>query len=115
MSLPTPYYDEDGITIYHGDCREILPLLDPVDVCIADPPYGVTALEWDQPVSGWASLIGAPTIWCFGSLRFFLGQSFEGWTYAQDVIWEKHNGSNPHADRFRRVHEIVVQLYKGII
>ncbi len=21
--LPKPYYDEDGITIYHGDCREI--------------------------------------------------------------------------------------------
>ena len=21
----TPYYDHGGITIYHGDCREILP------------------------------------------------------------------------------------------
>ena len=27
MSLPTPYYDEGGITIYHADCREILPHL----------------------------------------------------------------------------------------
>lgn len=40
MSLPTPYYDEDGITIYHGDCREILPQLDPVDMIFTDPPYG---------------------------------------------------------------------------
>jgi site-specific DNA-methyltransferase (adenine-specific) len=36
-----PYYDRDGITIYHGDCREILPTLDPVDLVLTDPPYGI--------------------------------------------------------------------------
>ncbi len=36
-----PYYDQGGITIYHGDCREILPLLDPVDLVLTDPPYGM--------------------------------------------------------------------------
>ena len=25
MSLPTPYYEKDGITIYNADCRDILP------------------------------------------------------------------------------------------
>lgn len=35
-----PYYEEDGITIYHGDCREIAPIL-AFDVLITDPPYGV--------------------------------------------------------------------------
>lgn len=34
-----PYYDRDGITIYHGDCRAILPLLDPVDTVITDPVW----------------------------------------------------------------------------
>jgi site-specific DNA-methyltransferase (adenine-specific) len=34
-----PYYERDGITIYHGDCREVLPMLGPVDVTITDPPY----------------------------------------------------------------------------
>ena len=29
----------DGITIIHGDCREILPLLEPVDLVATDPPY----------------------------------------------------------------------------
>ncbi len=43
MSLPTPYYDEDGITIYHGDCREILPQLPKVDLVLTDPPYGINA------------------------------------------------------------------------
>lgn len=41
MSLPKPYYDEDGITIYHGDCREILPHLPKVDLVLTDPPYGI--------------------------------------------------------------------------
>ncbi len=43
MSLPTPYYEdaEAGITIFHGDCREILPLLPKVDLVLTDPPYGL--------------------------------------------------------------------------
>lgn len=36
----TPYYDEGGVTIYHGDCREILPQLS-ADAIFTDPPYGI--------------------------------------------------------------------------
>jgi hypothetical protein len=38
-----PYYQDDraGITIYHGDCREILPQLMNADAVITDPPYNV--------------------------------------------------------------------------
>jgi DNA modification methylase len=36
-----PYYEEPGITIYHGDCRDILPTLDKVDLILTDPPYGI--------------------------------------------------------------------------
>ena len=39
MSLPAPYYDRDGITIYCADCRTILPHLAPVDLVLTDPPY----------------------------------------------------------------------------
>jgi site-specific DNA-methyltransferase (adenine-specific) len=35
-----PYYEQDGITIYHGDCREVLPSLPPVDLVLTDLPYG---------------------------------------------------------------------------
>ena len=38
MSLPKPYYEEPGIIIYHGDCRDILPYLEPVDLVLTDPP-----------------------------------------------------------------------------
>lgn len=34
-----PYYEEDGITIYHGDCRQILPQLEVAEVIITDPVW----------------------------------------------------------------------------
>lgn len=34
-----PYYEKDGITIYHGDCFEILHELEGIDAVITDPPY----------------------------------------------------------------------------
>jgi hypothetical protein len=37
----TPYYEQAGITIYHGDCREILPDLS-FEVMLTDPPYGIS-------------------------------------------------------------------------
>jgi site-specific DNA-methyltransferase (adenine-specific) len=36
-----PFYEEDGITIYCGDCEEILPTLDPVDLIVTSPPYNM--------------------------------------------------------------------------
>lgn len=36
-----PYYSDDHVTIYHGDCREILPDLGRVDLVLTDPPYGI--------------------------------------------------------------------------
>jgi site-specific DNA-methyltransferase (adenine-specific) len=39
MNLPEPYYQDPSCTIYHGDCREILPHLPMVDHVITDPPY----------------------------------------------------------------------------
>lgn len=35
----SPYYEDGSVTIYHGDCRDILPSLEPVALCITDPPY----------------------------------------------------------------------------
>lgn len=37
----TPYYSHGGITIYHGDCRDILQSLPKVDLVLTDPPYGI--------------------------------------------------------------------------
>ena len=36
-----PYYTDKHITIYHGDCREILPNLPDCNLLLTDPPYGI--------------------------------------------------------------------------
>lgn len=36
-----PYFERDGIVIYHGDCREILPQIGAVEAVVTDPPYGL--------------------------------------------------------------------------
>jgi site-specific DNA-methyltransferase (adenine-specific) len=116
----TPYYDHGGITIYRGDCREVLPSLNvSVDCIVADPPYGETSLCWDSQVSGWLDSAAKATrsLWCFGSLQMFMDMARERqigqWRRSQEIVWEKHNGSNFHADRFRRVHELAVHFYMG--
>jgi len=45
-----PYYHDEkyGITIYLGGCLEIIPQLEPVDLVLTDPPYGVNKAEWDN-------------------------------------------------------------------
>lgn len=36
-----PYYQDEWVTIYNGDCREILPEIPKVDLVLTDPPYGI--------------------------------------------------------------------------
>lgn len=45
-----PYYQDEWATLYHGDCREVLPLLGPVDLVLTDMPYGTTRCDWDEQV-----------------------------------------------------------------
>jgi site-specific DNA-methyltransferase (adenine-specific) len=35
-----PYYQDSSVTIYHGDCMEILPSIEYADMIFSDPPYG---------------------------------------------------------------------------
>jgi len=48
--MTKPYYDQDGITIYLGDCREILPELPRVDLVLTDPPYNAKNIGPNQRV-----------------------------------------------------------------
>jgi site-specific DNA-methyltransferase (adenine-specific) len=116
----TPYFEDAGITLFNADWREVLPSLDvPGALIVADPPYGQTSLKWDQWQGEFLSAIPASirSLWCFGSLRMFIEHISEfaagDWKLSQDLVWEKHNGSSFHADRFRRVHESICHFYRG--
>ncbi|MBB4984987.1 DNA-methyltransferase [Streptomyces nymphaeiformis] len=118
--MPEPYYADEHVTLYLGDSRAILPGLNlQADCVITDPPYGETALAWDQWPTDWPAPVAAASnsMWCFGSMRMFLEHGAElaaaGWKLSQDVIWEKANGSGFATDRFRRVHEIATHWYRG--
>ena len=69
-----PYFDDGQITIYCGDCRDVLPNLDAADLVLTDPPYGLpkgsavvrkntmVVENWDDVahnvyVDGWHGLI----------------------------------------------------------
>lgn len=109
-------------TILAGDCRVEMPARGPFDMILADPPYGDTSLAWDRRVDGWlplarAALRPSGSLWVFGSLRSFMATAdafvHAGWKCAQEVVWEKQNGSGFHADRFKRVHELIAQFYRS--
>lgn len=131
---PRPYYADDTVALYHGDCRDLLPALGVrADLILADPPYEQTSLTWDRWPTGWLSAATgcAASMWCFLPLRQFAmppyrGQEFTaaGWRLSQDLepaletahdhlTWEKHNGSGFTTDRFRRVHETITHWYRG--
>lgn len=116
MSTITPYYDEDGITIYNADMRDVVGLPH-ADLIVADPPYGETNLYWDTWPEGWPTWLWthSDSMWVFGSMRMFLHNwhEFNEWSFSQDIVWEKHNGSSFHNDRFKRVHEHALHFYKG--
>ncbi len=116
--MTKPYYADDQVTLWHGDCREVVPALGiTVDCIVADPPYGETSLTWDRWPDDWPTAISgaAKSMWCFGSMRMFLQQrdQFAFWHLSQDVVWEKQQSATFMADRFARVHEHALHWYRG--
>lgn len=97
-----PYYQEKDITIYCSDCLEVMPQIEPVDLVLTDPPYGInyqsshvaptTTAEWmkseianDSTVKfrDWA--IGIVSEWCiFGSIKAPLPANWRGC-----LVWDK--------------------------
>lgn len=116
----TPYYQQDGITIYHGRAEVVLPHLQPVGLLCTDPPYGIGADRmqqnrankrhgnamvagrdygedvWDEkPPPDWliqqAVSLATYSI-VFGGNYFDLPPS-RCW-----LVWDKDNGTNDYAD-----------------
>lgn len=105
--LPTPYYEDAaaGITIYHADARDILPLLEPgsADLVLTDPPYnvGLDYSEGDQRsdypewTRDWFSRCPRPLVVTPGlvNLALWLRMEQPRWVCA----WIKPNQCSPSA------------------
>jgi len=65
-----PYYQDKWVTIYHGDCREILPQLGSVDLVLTDPPYNISKLNDNRDRSKLTSTIMRRT----SPLRYDFGE-----------------------------------------
>lgn len=119
MNLPTPYHQEEAVTIYHGDCRQIMPLLGRFDLLMADPPYAIGAAkanfigtvkrknaataprdygdsEWDdEPVEEWVMLLARQS--CTKQI-IWGGNYYELPPCKGPLVWDKENGEMAFAD-----------------
>lgn len=86
-----------NITLYLGDCLEVIPSLDIVNCVITDPPYGITSCKWDSVIPFdimWSSLnkITTPStpIILFGSEPFSSNLRMSNTKYYKyDWLWKK--------------------------
>lgn len=94
-----PYYASDDVTLYHGDCLDLMGQLDglPADMVLADLPYGTTRNQWDRELPNkllWAAydeVVGDRTpIVLFSSGSFgarLIVSNIERYRYS--LVWQK--------------------------
>jgi site-specific DNA-methyltransferase (adenine-specific) len=127
-----PYYEHGGITIYHGDCREILPSLNGVGLVIMDPPYvfGIASINRGVKTAGWGDLMNNAAFyaallgecrrllenrpgaaWIFNSWRSFpvlARASYEAqWPIESLMVWDKEWIGPGGANGLRPSYELV--------
>jgi modification methylase len=93
-----PYYEHAGITIFHGDCREVLPTLDGVDLVFTSPPYNLgnttgggmphKKLGHYDPRAGMTKRGGGGK-WSGGALAFGYGQHDDNMPHEEYVAWQR--------------------------
>ena len=117
MTLRAPYYQHEGVTIYHGDCLSVLPELpdNSVDMVLTDPPYfkvkgDAWDNQWDKPAEflAWLDRVLAEfarilkpngSLYLFASpqmgarVEILIGKRFQVLT---NIRWRKEEGRGRH-------------------
>ena len=98
--MPAPYHDDGkGRVIYHGDCRELLPLIRPgcVDLVLTDPPYPDCHTEryrYDE------SALSLFSDWPIRQLVFWTTRQDYPFTWNARHVWDKRKGGAGSAYEF---------------
>jgi site-specific DNA-methyltransferase (adenine-specific) len=94
--MADPYYDADGIALYHGDCRELLPTLPTADAVVTDPSYGTGYYRSDDdPLSPemLRDFLGAGPTAVFGWPEPLAGLCVAaGLVPSEWIVWHPTNG-----------------------
>lgn len=86
-----PYYQRDGVTLYLGDCAEVLPGLGQVDHCLTDPPYVAKVVRNSRSAmkgnytSSWSGVMAQP--FCYAGLTEDLRTNVSHWIAALTRRW----------------------------
>jgi site-specific DNA-methyltransferase (adenine-specific) len=110
-----PYYEDALVTIYLGDCRDVLPLLPKTPLVVTDPPYAIGAGrgEWSATASVAIGLCeAAKRVDDGGALLTFTTSSGRGIEYTQGAVgkvlpfnrllaWHKPRATSKAAGPFR--------------
>ena len=136
-----PYYSRDGITIYHGDCRDILPQLESVDLVLTDPPYNI---DFDRNYysnrkrKNWSEYVDAPLDYgllsgefmrllqapasayiCVGYdnyVDWYTAMSAAGFVYPGYLVWDKGNATwlaGNYGVKWKQRTELIMHFIKG--
>jgi site-specific DNA-methyltransferase (adenine-specific) len=108
VSGVVPYYADDAVTIYHGDCRDVLSTLDvEIDLLLTDPPYGVdhntnykrfgkeTNRDWNAPIAGDDEPFD-PSPWlAYPCVLFGANYYADRLPLGRWIVWDKRDGVTP--------------------
>jgi site-specific DNA-methyltransferase (adenine-specific) len=79
-----PYYADDLVTLYHGDCRDVMPDLVGVGLVVTDPPYvfGLASTAQEGKAGGWGDMMNSATFYASvlrDVRRLFAGRTGAAW------------------------------------
>lgn len=128
--MTSPYYADDRVTLYLGDCREVLPTLGRFDAIITDPPFFMPASHFQSRVKwqrSWGDVSILGTFWstildltmphlketghfvtfCNGdSYPVFYPEAYRRFDIVRSLVWDK--GRIGMGSPWRAQHELVL-------